>query len=75
MHPFLRKELPRAMEVGSLDLPTTERYGGPKHAKKAGHVPSQWGPKARKTRVTWPRLDCLKSNPDRITINPVARLT
>jgi hypothetical protein len=28
----------------------------------------------RKTRVAWSKLDCLKSNPDRDTRSPVARL-
>ena len=29
----------------------------------------------REARVVWPRLDCLKSNPDRDTGSPAARLT
>ena len=30
---------------------------------------------SRKTRTTWPRLNCLKSNPDRGTRTPAATLT
>jgi serine/threonine protein kinase len=41
MHPFPRKEIPRAMGSGSLGLPTTERYGGPEHAEEAGTTRSQ----------------------------------
>jgi hypothetical protein len=29
----------------------------------------------RKTRVAWPRLNCLKSNPDRGIRNPIVTLT
>src|SRR5437868_5636860 len=43
MHPFPRKEIPRAPRSGSLDLPTTERYGGPQHAEEAGIARSQDG--------------------------------
>jgi hypothetical protein len=30
---------------------------------------------SRKTRTTWPKLHCLKSNPDRGTRTPAAKLT
>ena len=53
---------PRSKDTGDHNLP--EKRG---QATSANRTP-------RKTRVVWPRLDCLKSNPDRDTRSPVARL-
>ena len=44
----------------------------PKKRDRVGVSPA-YG--ARKTRVAWSRLDCLKSNPDRASRSPVATLT
>jgi hypothetical protein len=49
---------------GTGDHSTPEKRG---QAKPASRTP-------RKTRVVWPRLHCLKSNPDRDTGGPVVTL-
>ena len=50
---------------GPTGLPETERRRGPSHAGNAGDSSDQSGHCRRKTRTEWPRLHCLKPNPDR----------
>ena len=58
-----RPAYPRSKGTGDHNMPEKRRQ-----ATTANRTP-------RKTRVVWPRLNCLKSNPDRDTRSPAARLT
>ena len=54
---------PRSKDTGDHNMPEKRRQ-----ATSANRT-------LRKTRVVWPRLDCLKSNPDRDKGGPAAMLT
>ena len=60
--------------LGRPAYPRSKGTGGHNMPEKRGQVMSA-SRTPRKTRVVWPRLDCFKSNPDRDTRSPVARLT
>ena len=74
LYPFCRKE---ALGQWSLGHPTYSRPKGTEdHSlseKRGTDEVSETVP--RETRMARPRLDCLKSNPDRPILRPVTKLT
>ena len=59
----------------SLGHPASSKpkgMGSTQHTGKAGDVEKPLKPLSRKTRVTWQKLDCLKSNPRWSNRRPIA---
>jgi hypothetical protein len=71
--------LPREEFLGQWDWVIRLTYGrkarGTTACRKSGGHPESTKVEPRKTRTAWPRLDCLKSNPDRPKRRPIATLT
>jgi hypothetical protein len=62
------------MNLGHPAYPRPKGTGDQSMPEKRGPGRSA-NPESRETRVARPKLDCLKSNPDRLIFRPVTKLT